>query len=115
MAIDDAQLTMTASVAGGGTADIQPSSGDEWLLHRIGLGQSSGGSAPYIVPDVAFDIYDGTNSAGVTRLGTSTATEDSASLQLVPYHIHITNSVYVRAYNNNGSAGAACFSATETK
>ena len=114
MAIDDAILAMTASVSGGGgTVNIQPSAGDEYLLHRIGLGQGSGGTAPNKIPDGSMVFVDGTSGAGFTRV--SGTPEESAALTRAPYHIHFTNAIYIQFYNDNASAGAFSFSATETK
>lgn len=114
MAVDDAILAMTASLSGGGaTVDIQPSAGDEYLLHRIALGQGSGGSAPDKIPDGSFTMVDGTNGAGLTRVTGNP--EESAALTRAPLHVHFTNAIYVQFYNDNGSAGSFTFSATETK
>lgn len=113
MAVDDAQIGFTTGVASGGTRDVQPASGDEYLVHRIASDQTSGGSAPNIIPDTSAVIYNGTNGSNLTR--TAGTPENGAALTRVPMHLHMTNSYYLRTHNDGASSGILGHTATETK
>ena len=109
MARGDSASAMS-SITAGANYVFQPGSGVEVLLERVSM-QAAVGSAPNEVPDVEITIYDGSNDA----TWVSATPENGAALLRAPYHLHLTNSVYVRLNNRDGSTHYIAALGTVTK
>ena len=83
MAVGDVKSSIS-SIAAGGYLDIQPSAGEEWVIHNI-----------YHEYDVQIEFYDGTNSL---IFDTDTGVGIYAK-----YAFHVTNSIRIRVKNTHAS------------
>ena len=109
MARGDSASAMS-SITAGGNYVFQPGSGVEILLQRVAM-QAAIGSAPNAVPDVEITVYDGSNDA----TWVSSSPENEAALLRAPITMHLTNSIYVRLNNRDGSTHYIAAMGTVTK
>jgi len=89
---------MAAAVAGGGTVDIQPAAGVEYLITDIG----SDVAFVAAVPDVQVAIRDGVLADAILWIDPTTTPNKRAQRQL---RLYVTNTNYCRLTNT--AAGAA--------
>lgn len=95
MAVGDVKSAVQ-SVAAGGYLDIQPSSGEEWVIHNI-----------YHEGDVQLELYDGTNSLIFDT--------DAGAGVYAKYSFHVTNAIRIRVKNTAASAKLIGYDGVQTK
>lgn len=88
---------MTAGVGAGGTVDVQPPAGQEWLIREVG------NSVPFVgaVPDVQIALADGVHNDAIVILDPNV----DASRRYRPFRLYISNTTFLRI-TNTGGAGA---------
>lgn len=95
MAVGDVKNGLS-SVATGEFLDIQPSEGEEWVIHNV-----------YHEDGVELYLYDGTNSLLFdAELGKGIYAK---------FAFHVTNSIWVRVKNTAGSAKLIGYDGVQTK
>jgi len=81
MAVGDVKSGLS-SINASAYLDIQPSSGEEWVIHNI-----------YHEYDVDVELYDGTNSLVFDT--------DTGAGVYAKYAFHVTNSIRIRVKNKD--------------
>ena len=99
-----------ASIAAGAELDYQPAAGVEALITAIGSGAFAG-STPNKMPDVQVDLYNGSL---VSTIYTSGSGGQSAVI-FMRRPIAITNSVYLRITNMDGSTAFLSYTGIQIK
>lgn len=97
--IGDVKTAISTSVAAGSYVTVQPSSGEYWVLHEVGIadaGWADSGGANRYYPKLSVRIYDGANEIKVSK-------GDDWSLYN-PLRIVLSNTVYARIYNEDSVA-----------
>jgi hypothetical protein len=95
MAVGDVKSGIS-SVAPAAYLDIQPPTGEEWVIHNI-----------YHASDVQLEFYDGTNSLIFDT--------DAGAGVYAKYAFHVTNSIRIRVKNTTGSAQLIGYDGVQTK
>lgn len=95
MAVGDVKSGLQ-SVNAGGYLDIQPASGEEWVIHNI-----------YHEGDVELHFSDGTNSLAFDS--------DAGAGVYAKYAFHVTNGRYLRVKNTAASAKLIGYDGVQTK
>ena len=85
MALGDAVVVASTSVANGSSLTIQPGSGIEWIIHNI-----------YVPEDSAIEVY-ATDGANPIKF-------DSNSGGFRQEHWHLTNAQYITVKNVSGGS-----------
>lgn len=110
MAIDDVISDESLALGGSATTNVQPASGDEWLV--TGFIVNGGVADTYFVPPSGTDNYGGPLRAGETSVsgGSQLMYQGDRGLRML-----ITNSEYFGIHNDNGSGRIAFYFAIKTK
>ncbi|MEM1564054.1 MAG: hypothetical protein QW161_05225 [Candidatus Bathyarchaeia archaeon] len=95
MAVGDVKSDLQ-NIAAGSFLNIQPPSGEEWVIHNI-----------YHASDVELHFYDGTNSLAFDT--------DAGPGVYAKYAFHVTNSRYIRVKNTSASAQLIGYDGVQTK
>lgn len=95
MAAGDVKSALT-STAAGAYLDIQPSAGEEWVVHNIHHGA-----------DAELYFSDGSNQVK--------AATDAAEGSWFGQFIHVTNSLYLRVKNTNVASKYLGYDGVQTK
>ena len=107
MAIDDVVSSYQNSVANNGALSIQPASGDEWLVTQL-MSQHSG--------TMTIRSHGDTNMTSGIFAGATSVTEDMQYAGTRSFKFLVTNSEYIKLYNNaSGATKVLGFSAIKTK
>lgn len=103
---------ITASIAAGGTVNVQPPVGQQWLINSIGLGPFS--TADALMTSGEVYLTNGSNPVLLRKgvAGGSAATQRQWSK---PMRFGLTNSLYLQLKNVNGTEAARfCYSGAVT-
>ena len=84
MAVGDAVVVASTSVASGSSMTIQPDVGIEWIIHNI-----------YVPPTASVEMY--------TTDGTNPILVDSNTGGWIGFFFHLTNAQYMTIKNTSGS------------
>ena len=95
MAVGDVKSGLQ-SISANGYLDIQPSSGEEWVIHNI-----------YHESDVQLEFYDGANSLVFDT--------DAGAGVYAKYAFHVTNTRRIRVKNTAASAKLIGYDGVQTK
>jgi len=95
MAVGDVKSSIQ-SVAAGAYLDIQPPTGEEWVIHNI-----------YHEGDIELELYDGTNSLVFDS--------DTERGVYAKYAFHVTNSIRIRVKNTESTAKLIGYDGVQTK
>jgi hypothetical protein len=95
VAVGDVKSALS-SVAASAYLDIQPPSGEGWVLHNI-----------YHESDVQLELYDGTNSLVFDT--------DTGAGVYAKYAFHVTNSIRIRVKNTAAATKLIGYDGVQTK